>query len=228
MTKTQRFKDGKSFEEAVVASVHSRILKKTRQGKIFRLALSGGSTPGPIYKSLAAKEDIDWSLVEIYIVDERYVPLSDEKSNYQFLQKTLLKHLKSQIKKFKFFNTNRKIEDSLNAYEKDLDEVKSFFDLVLLGIGEDGHTASLFPNSDALSIKNRWVAHTTTKKFDVEDRLTLTFPALESSAEIFFLLKGKKKGRVLKKILAAAKTSKKYPAARLIKLKKTSVFYSEN
>lgn len=215
------------FQRNVVASIRNRILKKTKSGNIFRLALSGGSTPKEIYKLLAKEKDIDWSLVEIYLVDERYVPLEDKHSNYRMIYLSLVKHLKS-LYGFHYFNTTLHIPDALKDYEKQLNaNNKNFFDLVILGIGSDGHTASLFPNSKALAISKRWVANTTTDQFDVHDRLTLTYPALESSREIYFLLKGKEKRAVLTQLVRSKPDNRKLPAARLFHRDNAQVFFAE-
>lgn len=218
----------KLFQDAVTTSIHSRILKKNNEGTIFRLALSGGNTPGPIYRALAEKEDIDWSLVEIYLVDERYVALRDKQSNHHLVQQTLLKNLKSKPRKFHYFDTRKEIKEALKEYEQDLDSSDTnYFDLVLLGLGTDGHTASLFPQSPALKEKKSWVAHTTTDKFGIKDRLTLTYPALESSSEIFFLILGKQKQAIIDRVQQAKAKDPKLPAARLWHLDKTEVFFAE-
>ena len=185
----KKFSSESEFIETVTSEIRTRILKKTSEGKIFRLALSGGSTPEPIYRRLA-EQDIPWNQVEIYLVDERYVSLDHQNSNYRMIRESLLEHVKP--KKVVYFDTSLPIEECLKKYESQLDITqKEFFDLILLGIGIDGHTASLFPNSPALKERTRWVAHTTTDQFDVRDRLTLTFPALENAHERFFLVKNK-------------------------------------
>lgn len=217
MNHINTFQTEQAFIETVVREIHSRILQKTKQGKIFRLALSGGSTPGPIYRRLA-ELDITWEQLEIYLVDERYVPFKDPHSNYRMIRETLLDHVRP--KKVVYFETSLAIEECLNEYESQLDPTqKEFFDLILLGMGTDGHTASLFPSSAALEEKARWVAHTTTDQFDVRDRLTLTFPALKSSHEQMFLLKGNEKEETLQEAI-----QQKLPAAVVLEKKSTQVF----
>lgn len=214
------------FQKTVVASIRRRIQKKLERRGVFRLALSGGATPRQIYRMLAQQSDIDWSRVEIYIVDERYVPLHDKHSNYRMTSESLGKPLKNQLKGFHYFDTHLPIAKALKQYEKTLKrKEKVFFDLVILGLGQDGHTASLFPNSKALSISKRWVAHTKSDQHEVNDRLTLTYPALESSHEIFFLLKGSDKREVLFQILRSKPNNPSLPAARLFHREKTQVFY---
>jgi len=215
----------KLFVETVVNSIHSRIMKKLLEGGIFRLALSGGSTPGPIYSALAVMRDIDWSRVEIYEVDERYVNKEDHLSNYFLLRNTLIDLLEMVPARFVFFDSTYELDEALEKVEGELDASDSeFFDLVLLGIGSDGHIASLFPGSAALRETRRWVAHTQTDRFDGRDRMTLTFPALESSKEIFFLVRGKAKREVLESVYQQGST---LPAARLVQLERSRVFYAD-
>lgn len=213
------FKTESEFIQTVTDEIVTRILKKTSECKIFRLALSGGSTPGPIYRRLA-EQDIPWDQVEVYLVDERYVPLDHPHSNYHMIRETLLNHVNP--KKVVYFDTSLPTEECLKNYESHLDSSQNdFFDLVLLGIGTDGHTASLFPNSSALEENERWVAHTTTDQFDVRDRLTLTFPALESSHEQFFLVKNKME--ILERIKSQDQT---LPATRIAQKPNTLFFVS--
>lgn len=228
MTKIRVHNSESTFQEAVVTSIHSRILKKNREGKIFRLALSGGSTPVSLYEALSQLTDIDWSLVELYLVDERYVPLSDEKSNQGMIQKTLIERLQQKPAKFVFFDTAFSIQEALEKYQQELDSSDSpFFDLVLLGIGTDGHTASLFPGSAALKETKHWLAHTETKKNDIKDRLTMTYPALESAQEIFFLIRGHQKKSILDQVESSAKNNLKIPAARLFHRENAQVFFAD-
>lgn len=227
MPKIHSYSSEATFLEAVVTSVHSRILKKNHEGTIFRLALSGGSTPGPIYEALSKMTDIKWSLVEVYLVDERYVSHDDENSNHRLLKETLIDKLPQKPAKWISFDTSLTIEECLKQYEEELGEKENhFFDLVLLGMGPDGHTASLFPNDKLLKEKKRWVGHSS-KGDPIPDRLTLTYPALESSAEIFFLLKGSGKKAVLQQVQESKADQAKLPAARLFHLESTQVFFAE-
>lgn len=208
-----------SFDESVGGEMASQILKK--EG-IFRLALSGGSTPVSLYRTLSAM-DIPWNRVEIYLVDERYVPLNSNQSNYKMITDTLLKHISELPKKFVFFDTRLSIDEALQKYESELQLSNTpFFDLVLLGLGTDGHIASLFPYADHEIPKKSLVAHTTTNHFPVHDRLTLTLKMLLNSGQVIFLMKGKEKELFVRKLMREKKST--FPASALLQRETTKVF----
>ena len=153
------------------------------------IALSGGKTPELIYKSLRGR---DIAGVAFFQTDERYVPISHADSNAGMINSTLGKEVV-----FRHFDTFLPIEESLETYEERL---PSEFDLIVLGIGTDGHIASLFPGDPALLEANHKTAHTTTDDFPVHDRLTLTLIPILKSKKILVLLKGRDKKAVLEKL----------------------------
>lgn len=211
------------MQNSAAAIIHARILDKQSQGDIFRLAVSGGSTPGAVYTALTRFDDIDWSRVELYLVDERFVPHTSDQSNYKLLYETLIAPLPEKPK-FICFDTSLSIADALSEYESHLDTTDhSFFDLILLGMGTDGHTASLFPKDALLDERIRWVGHTD-KGDPVSDRLTLTYPAIMSSREIMFLL-GEVKKNILEQVKRSDPENPELPAARLIHLAQTRVVF---
>lgn len=161
------------------------------------IALSGGSTPKPIYQNFPNGD------YEFYQVDERYVPRDHPESNYRIIKESLGKPIH-------YFDTSIPIEQSLKTYASKLPKN---FDLCILGIGEDGHTASLFPHCKALKT-DASVAETNTENFTVHHRLTLTFPKILASKAILVLLKDKKK--VLEELQDSKKTPQQYPALKLL------------
>lgn len=172
------------------------------------IALSGGSTPLPIYKKLS-RENLD--SIKFYQADERYVPANHPDSNQKMIRKTL------KPKNFHYFDTSLPIAKSLEKYRK---ELPPSFDLCILGIGADGHTASLFPNSAALETTAP-VAYSQTDRFTIKDRLTITLPQILASKNILVLLKDKPE--ILTELQNPTKTPSKFPALHLLKHSNTTI-----
>jgi 6-phosphogluconolactonase len=213
----------KDEEEFVAASV-TRILHacEAPQGDRPRVALSGGSTPEPVYRALAEQSEF-LEIAEFYQIDERYVPADDAKSNQKLIRDTL------NSPHFVPFDTTGSIDDALNHYEKKLYELGEHpFDSAVLGVGNDGHIASLFPGSGALNETDRWVAHTTTDVHDIRDRLTLTLPPILLTKSLLILLKGSKKRVVLETLLAGSGDINEFPALALLKHPNLTLYYYEN
>jgi 6-phosphogluconolactonase len=184
-------------------------------------ALAGGSTPGTLYSLLASKfrEQIPWTHVHVFWGDERYVSADDPDSNYRMAKETLLDHVPCPTGNIHPMPTNFPSPDAAaRDYERTL---RSYFgndwphfDLILLGLGEEGHTASLFPGSPALGERTRWVVAVTVP-VEPPSRLTLTLPALTRAANIYVLVTGSKKARALRHVLAEIPDPNTYPAAGL-------------
>lgn len=201
--------------------------KSLEDNGICRIALSGGGTPQPLYRALSERSDITWEKIEIYQVDERFVHEDNEYSNKKMLNEQLLNNLKEKPKKTVFFETNKTSLDSLLGYESHLNnQVEPFFDLTLLGMGADGHTASLFPNDDLLKENAKWVGESHNGN-PVSHRLSLTYPALKNSKKILFLIKGKDKKEMLEAALHANVPDSNIPAATLLQLSETDIYYCE-
>lgn len=188
----------------------------------FSVALSGGSTPKALYSLLATGEfgeRLAWRQIHFFWGDERCVPPDHAESNFRMVEESLLSKIPVSSKNV--HRMNGAIEPAVTAatYEAELRQFFSSsqeklprFDLILLGLGEDGHTASLFPDSSALSETERWVATTYVQKLEAH-RLTLTLPVINNAAQITFLIAGQSKAAVVKKILASQDTNA--PAARI-------------
>jgi 6-phosphogluconolactonase len=176
---------------------------------VFRIALSGGSTPRLLYQELASQEyrdRIEWRRVELFWGDERFVPHSDERSNYRMVRETLLAHAPVLIDHIHPVLTEGDPESAAQHYEAMLKGVysadalipsRNLFHLVLLGLGEDGHTASLFPGDAVLNERSRWVAAVENR---AEPRITLTYPAIQSSHAVAFLVVGEEKAEMVRRV----------------------------
>jgi 6-phosphogluconolactonase len=191
----------------------------------FVVALSGGETPKSLYATLASGEfcsEISWSRLHFFWGDERPVPPDDPDSNYRMAFETFLAKVRVPEKNIHRIPAEQEPEVAAGKYEK---EIRDFFglpefawprfDLVLLGVGDDGHTASLFPDSDALRETRRLVVAPYIEKLR-SYRITLTLPVLNHAANVFFLVAGEGKAAVLREVLEPRPGSKKQlPAQRI-------------
>ena len=175
----------------------------------FAVALSGGSTPRALYKELAGDEfaeEFPWSRVDWFWGDERFVPPQDQMSNYHMAQEAMLS--RAPLSRIHAIHTEgTTAAEAALAYERELkrfyaadrlDRARPLFDLVLLGLGTDGHTASLFPGSSVLNENVHWAAAVETQH---PARITLTYPALECCAHAAFLVTGAEKREALRGLL---------------------------
>jgi 6-phosphogluconolactonase len=187
----------------------------------FSVALSGGNTPRALYALLAAeyKDKIPWSKTHIFFGDERSVPPDHPESNFRMANDALLSKISIPAENVHRVRTELRPEAAAEDYEKQLrlefsltGDALPRFDLILLGLGDDGHTASLFPGSAALAETSRLVVANWVEKFNTF-RITLTYPVLNHAAEIAFLVSGAGKAQVLREVLKLPET--KYPAQRV-------------
>jgi 6-phosphogluconolactonase len=165
------------------------------------IALSGGSTPKILYQTLKA-QDLPWEKVELFFGDERVVPLDDERSNFRMVKEALLARVEVKVHPL--------VE--ARAYETLLGEKlgpTGAFDLLLLGMGDDGHTASLFPGSPALTESAHWVVEAPGVA-PAPLRLTVTPPVIRAAKRILVLVGGASKAAVLKEVLEGPKG--RYPS----------------
>ena len=195
----------------------------TRSGR-FIVALAGGSTPRALYSLLPMpgyNERIPWAQIHLYWGDERCVPPHHPDSNFLMVQKTLLAHI--TIPQENCHRIAGELEPRVAAadYAEQLKQMFGLsagdlpcFDLILLGLGADGHTASLFPGSEALEDRQNLVVATFVEKLQAH-RVTLTLPVINHAAEILFLVAGKDKAAVVKQISSERPDSAELPAARV-------------
>ena len=180
----------------------------------FAVALAGGSTPEATYRILArdyAGRDF-WRSTYAFFGDERTVPPEDTDSNYRMAREALLDHV--QIGGVYRMKGELTPEMAAAEYERDLQGffgAVPVFDLVLLGIGSDGHTASLFPGTPALEVMDRWAVANPVKKLSTE-RITLTAPVINSARAVQFLVAGQSKAEAVAEILEGSSDPGEYPS----------------
>jgi 6-phosphogluconolactonase len=184
---------------------------------VFHVALSGGSTPEPFYVNLVVDprfRAIPWQQTHVWIVDERRVDEDDPRSNFRMIKQSLIDHL--PMRRRQIHPMPVLLEDPASAYEAELRTV--FFpgdppppihalydrlprmDFVLLGMGDDAHTASLFPNSEAINERERWIAVNQGPNVTPPARVTMTYPLINAARQIAVLVTGAKKHATLKRI----------------------------
>ncbi len=199
------------------------IEKKTAKQKNFYLALSGGSTPQLLFKELKRNysNKIDWRLVHIYWGDERCVDPEGSESNYGVTNKLLLKHLdipKENIHRIKG-EDNPKIEARRYSGEIMMTVPSKNnlpkFDLIILGLGTDGHTASIFPNQIEL-FKSENYCEVAVQPEAKQKRITITGKVINNAENIYFLVTGSNKSKVVSEIINKKEYSKKYPASQIL------------
>lgn len=184
----------------------------------FCVALSGGNTPRSVNAELAAdyKNRLPWDKVYIFFGDERHVPPDDPQSNYRMVRESLLSKVPIPKENVHRILAELPAQAAAVQYEMDL---RAFFhlpagswprfDLIFLGLGDDGHTASLFPGSAGLEEHRRLVIANSVEKLETE-RITFTYPVLNHASEIVFLVSGKAKAQALKAVFTSPPGS--YPA----------------
>ncbi len=185
----------------------------------FAVALSGGKTPQVFYQKLSERKDLPWNKTHVFMVDERFVPYDSEDNNYHMINRTLLCHVTIPANNIHFISTVEntaedsaiRYDDSLRSYAKKAKTQYPLFDLIFLGIGEDGHTASLFPGTPALQETKRLATSVTPPKDPEIERISLTYPVINSTENIFFIATGENKAAVVKDVIKNKKS--KFPAA---------------
>ncbi len=196
----------------------------SRRG-VFTVALSGGSTPAALYSLLAADPHlrlaIPWSKIHFFFGDERHVPPAGAESNFRLANEALFQHLPGEtLNVHRIHGELAEAGGAAVAYEAEMREFfaahhaveEGFprFDLIFLGMGADGHTASLFPDSEGLHETGRWVVANWVAKLK-SDRVTLTFPVLNNAAEVILLVAGEEKAPVIARLVNHPEREPRFP-----------------
>lgn len=197
----------------------------------FAIALSGGSTPKRLYQIFAADyaTRIPWSRVHLFFGDERFVPPDHKDSNFRMVREALLDHIEIPAANIHAMPTEGAPEDAAAAYASELqryyrsdalDAARPLFDVVLLGLGENGHTASLFPGTPALDDTLHWVVPCVPHDAP-NTRLTLTYQAIASSREVAFLVAGAGKAEIFGRV---RDNDRAQPASRIVSVGRVNWF----
>jgi len=199
-----------------LALVRDKMLAAIRQRGWCSIALAGGGTPQPLYQALA-QESLPWHQIHAFWGDERYVPADSPDSNQRMAREAWLDRVGVPPGNIHPMPTEANDpEADARAYEATLQECFQpapgegpRFDFVLLGMGDDGHTASLFPQSEAVQVRDHWV---TVGRKDGNPRLTLTVPVLNQARCVVFLVAGETKTEALQHVFAPDGDEMAYPA----------------
>ena len=223
MSKTRHTFTRGADAEAISRAAAERIVDLanecvTARGR-FSVALAGGSTPRRVYELLAGDDLsplIDWTKVHVFFGDERCVPPDHADSNYRMASESLLARVTLPAENVHRMTGEGDAVANARLYEEELrtffdDADWPCFDLVLLGIGDDGHTASLFPGTAALEERQAWVAANWVEKFN-SFRITLTAPAINHAAHVLFLVTGAAKAATLAEVVAGPRDPHRLPS----------------
>ncbi len=211
--------------EAVAKATADLIVESCEEatGREFRIVLAGGDTPRPLYETLGQEpyaSRIAWGRWCVWWGDERAVPPDAPDSNYAVANAALLSGVPIPRKHVHRIHVETGTTAAVTAYESEIrghfgDQMPQF-DLILLGIGEDGHTASLFPGTQALGEARHPVAHGFAPR-PPHDRVTLTLPAINAARRIIFIVTGRNKAHGLRNVVAADQEDAQRPPASLVR-----------
>jgi 6-phosphogluconolactonase len=186
-----------SDAEEVASVVAAELVEAARAGQ--SIALTGGTSPGRAYE-LAAGREPDWSGASLWWGDDRCVPPDDERSNFRLARETLLDQLGAQPRKLQRIRGELGAEEAADEYDRLLDGAR--LDFVLLGLGPDGHAASLFPNQPTLDERERRAIPAEAKLEPFVDRVTMTVPVLSSAPAVVFIVSGEEKAEAVERAFA--------------------------
>jgi 6-phosphogluconolactonase len=222
----RRFPDAEAVSRAAGQDLVELARDAIAQRGRFCVALSGGSTPRRMYEILGEAPRwarIDWRRVEFFWGDERGVPPEHPDSNYGVADTVLLRKLGVPAERIHRIQGELDPEEAATRYQDELARVFAtpveglppIFDLILLGMGADGHTASLFPYSQALTERRRWVVANTMRRIG-KPRVTMTFPILNRAAEVRLLVTGSDKAPALREALAGPREPERLPVQAVV------------
>lgn len=213
------FDDAVAVAGGAAVSIAERARESIEARGLFTIALSGGSTPRRVYELLAGEDfrkDIDWPNVHVFFGDERMVPPDSAESNYRMAYEALLSQVPIPPENVHRIDGVGDAAANASAYELEMrglfgEAEWPRFDHVLLGMGDDGHTASLFPGTEALNERRLWVAPNWVEKLGAW-RVTLTAPAINNARYVTFLVNGAAKAERLREVLKGERDPARLPS----------------
>lgn len=219
-----------NFCKELISVINDELLEKDK----VNIALSGGNTPKAVYKKLISFNDnLDWKKINLFWGDERCVPPDNDESNYKMAKDSLIDYIKIPPENIKRIMGENNPEQEAKRYsdviKSNLSEINGLpsFDINILGLGEDGHTASIFPNQmNMLNSDN--ICETAYHPVTRQKRITLTGKVINNSKRIFFLVSGKNKSSVISEIINEKGDYLKYPAYHIKPLSGDMVWYLDS
>lgn len=213
------FSDPRALAEGAAALIAALAGEAVSERGRFTVALAGGNTPRPVYERLAARPHEDrvaWDRVEVFFGDERCVPPDDARSNYRLAQEALLDRVPLPPDNVHRIRGEEDPAAAARDYEQELRRCFGpasipVFDLICLGMGDNGHTASLFPATPVLHESRRWAAPVYVQELAAW-RVTLTAPVLNAAREVVFLVTGANKADMLRRVRTGPYTPDELPA----------------
>jgi 6-phosphogluconolactonase len=230
MNKISIFDNDDLLSKAAADFIFSLSQKAIAERGRFTIALSGGSTPSKLFALMAEppySSEMNWKQTFVFWGDERYVPLDDERNNSHIAKKLLLSNVHIPAENIFVVPVKMPPAKAAQHYEKTIriffKEELPVFDLILLGMGDNGHTASLFPHTAIIDEKNALVKDVYVEEVQMQ-RISFTAPLINHAKNIVFLVAGKAKAAMLKKVLEGEKNIQQYPA-QMIKASKGNHLY---
>ncbi len=209
------------LEQAAAAEFLQIVSDVLSRRALCHIALAGGGTPQRVYQLVGSgsqKKKINWERVHLFFGDERMVPPTDAESNYRMVYAELISHVPIPAENVHRMRGEVPAADAAAMYEEELTAIFqakcNSFDLILLGLGKDGHTASLFPGTDAVEEKRHSVRAVHVPSFGTW-RTTLTFPIINKAREVIFLVSGKSKASIVHRLMNSDGPAVDLPASMI-------------
>jgi len=222
-----RFASETEWREYAAAYIEM-LVNQVNTGSV-SMALAGGATPYPVYRELAQTTHLPWDQITLYQTDERYVQSQSEASNQRELRDTLGEEVVNRLRGFEMFDTSLDWEESADEYAARLEHAEPGLDIVVLGIGSDGHFASLFPEGPYWEheVGSRAIISNAPAHMEVSERLSLAPRLILESSHVVILIRGERKQDVVQELACGNKSVSEFPARALTGHPRVSVWWSK-